>query len=107
MVVREWQRAAFHSICYSRKEENVRNRLIVGLSALLLLRLALPVLAQNNTGIISGRVTDASGAVLQYAQISITHIETMVGSLSATNSDGLFRVPSLLNGAYKVTITAA
>ena len=26
---------------------------------------------------------------------------------SATNSDGLFRVPSLINGPYKVTITAA
>ena len=26
---------------------------------------------------------------------------------SATNSDGLFRVPSLINGPYKVTVTAA
>ena len=83
----------------------MRNRLVVGVAALLLL--ALPVLAQNNTGIISGRVTDPSGAVIPDAQITVTHIETNVDAVSATNSDGLFRVPSLLNGAYKVAITAA
>ena len=69
--------------------------------------LAVPVLAQNNTGIISGRVTDASGAVIPNAQITVTQTETNVDAVSATNSDGLFRVPSLINGPYKVTITAA
>ena len=84
----------------------MRNRLAIGLIALVFL-LAMPVLAQNNTGIISGRVTDPSGAVVPNAQITVTQTETNVDVASATNSDGLFRVPSLINGPYKVTITAA
>jgi len=67
----------------------------------------MPVFAQNNTGIISGRVTDASGAVVPNAQITVTQTETNVDAISATNTDGLFRVPSLINGPYKVTITAS
>ena len=84
----------------------MRNRKAVGLIALFLL-LAMPMLAQNNTGIISGRVTDPSGAVIPNAQITVTQTETNVEVPSATNSDGLFRMPSLINGPYKVTIIAA
>ena len=46
----------------------MRNRLGLGLIALAFL-LAMPVLAQN-TGIISGRVTDPSGAVVQIGRAS-------------------------------------
>jgi hypothetical protein len=67
---------------------------------------ALALLAQNNTGIISGRVTDPSGAVIPNATITVTQIETNVDAASATNSEGLFRVPSLINGPYKVTVVA-
>ena len=37
----------------------------------------------------------------------VTQTETNVDAVSATNSDGLFRVPSLITGPYRVTITAA
>src|SRR5438132_2601389 len=74
---------------------------------LLIFLLATPVLAQTNTGIISGRVTDPSGAVVPNAQITVTQTETNVDAVSATNSDGLFRVPSLINGPYRVTVTAS
>lgn len=84
----------------------MRKRPVIGLAALVLL-LAMPVLAQNNTGIISGRVTDPSGAVVPNAQITVTQTETNVDAVSATNSDGLFRVPSLINGPYRVTVTAS
>jgi len=68
---------------------------------------AASALAQNNTGIISGRVTDATGAVVPNAQITATQTQTGVESLSATNSEGLFRIPSLLDGPYRVTVTAS
>ena len=71
------------------------------------LLVAVPVSAQNNTGIISGRVTDASGAVVPNAQITITQIQTGTDSISSTNSEGMFRVPSLLDGPYRVIIAAA
>ena len=84
----------------------MRNRLTARRIALIL-ALALPVLAQNNTGIISGRITDPSGAVVPNAQIAVVQTETNVESLSESNSEGLFRVPSLLNGPYRLTIIAS
>src|ERR1039457_2980589 len=55
--------------------------------------------AQIDTGVISGRVTDPSGAVVPGAQITVIQSET--------NSDGAYRVPSLRPGPYKVSVTAA
>jgi len=81
-------------------------RFTIGLLPLLLI-LALPASAQNNTGIISGRVTDSSGAVIPEAQVTVTQTATNVDAASVTNSDGLFRVPSLVTGPYRVTVTAA
>jgi hypothetical protein len=88
------------------EQEMRRHRLAIGLVAVVLL-LSIPLLAQNNTGIISGRVTDPSGAVVPNAQIIVTQTEANVDAVSATNSDGLFRVPSLRDGPYRVTITAS
>ena len=53
------------------------------------------MLAQNNTGIISGRITDPTGSVVPGAKITVTETDTNSVSDSVTNSDGLFRVPSL------------
>ena len=82
----------------------MRNRLGIGLIALIVL-LAVPTFAQNS-GIIAGKVTDATGAVVANAQITVVETDTNVENLSATNSDGLFRVPSLRDGPYKVTVSA-
>jgi len=90
----------------SHKENKMRNRLGIGLIALVLL-LAMSVLAQNNTGIISGRIMDQTGALVPNAQITVTQTETGVDSISQSNSEGLYRVPGLRDGPYKVTVTAA
>ncbi|MBZ5585297.1 MAG: TonB-dependent receptor [Acidobacteriia bacterium] len=84
----------------------MRHRLGIGLIALIFL-LAMPVFAQTNTGIISGRITDPTGAVVPNAQITVTQTETNVDAVSETNTDGLFRVPSLITGPYRVTVTAS
>jgi hypothetical protein len=68
--------------------------------------LAMTVFAQTNTGIISGRITDPSGAVIVGASITVVHIETNTESVSTTNADGLYRVPGLRDGAYRMTVTA-
>jgi hypothetical protein len=72
----------------------LHRNLRIALAALVFL-LAVPVFAQNNTGIISGRVTDPTGAVIPNAQITVTQTETNVDAVSATNSDGLFLRPEL------------
>lgn len=63
--------------------------------------------AQIDTGVISGRVTDPSGAVVPSAQVTVIQTETNTESKSETNSDGLYRVPSLRPGPYRVTVTTA
>lgn len=74
---------------------------------ILVFLLAAPVFAQLDTGIISGKVTDPSGAVVPGAQITVTQTNTNIQVTSQSNESGLFRVPSLRPGPYKVTATAA
>jgi len=66
--------------------------------------LAMLAFAQNS-GTISGKVTDPTGAVVPNAQITITQTDTNVENVSQTNADGLFYVPSLRDGPYRVTVT--
>jgi Carboxypeptidase regulatory-like domain len=83
----------------------MRNRK-TGLTVLALL-LAMSVFAQNNTGIISGKITDQTGATVPNAQVTITQTDTGVNSVSQSNSEGIFRVPGLRDGLYRVSVTAA
>ena len=76
-----------------------------GIIALLSL-LAMPLFAQIDTGIISGRITDASGAVVAGAQITVTQTDTNFESASVSNTQGEYRVPSLNPGPYRVTVAA-
>jgi hypothetical protein len=80
-------------------------RLRVGLPALVVLA-AIPIFGQIDTGVISGKVADPTGAVIPNAQITVVQIETNFESTSQTDTDGLYRVPSLRPGPYKVTVTA-
>src|SRR5258708_6823980 len=77
----------------TREKMKMLNRRAIGVSALVVLSAA-AMFAQSNTGIISGRVTDPSGAVVPDAQITVTHTDTNVSANSVSNSDGLFRIPS-------------
>jgi hypothetical protein len=95
----------YFSAAIPSQGERMHNRLAIGLLALLLL-LAMPVFPQSTTGIISGRITDSSGAVVPNAQITVTRTDTNLESVSVSNADGLFRVPSLTTGPYRVAATA-
>ena len=59
--------------------------------------------AQIDTATISGRVTDASGAVVAGATITVVDVDTNFTSDSKTNAEGLYRVPSLRPGPYRLT----
>jgi len=75
--------------------------------AILVLLLTVPAVAQLDMGIISGSVTDTSGAVIPGVQITITQTSTNVQSTTQSNESGLFRVPSLRPGPYRVSASAA
>jgi hypothetical protein len=74
--------------------------------SLLLLVLGLST-AQTITGTVSGTVTDASGAVLSGATVTVLNLGTNQERTATTNASGNFLVPDLAIGKYKVTATAA
>ena len=66
----------------------------------------IPGYSQLDTGTISGRIADSSGAIVPGAQVTVVSALTNFESLTTTNADGLFRVPSLRPGLYRVTVKA-
>lgn len=62
--------------------------------------------AQIGTSTITGRITDSTGAVVPSVAVNIVHSGTNFVSNATTNSEGIFRVPSLPPGRYRVTFEA-
>jgi hypothetical protein len=75
---------------------------LIARSILLTGALGLTVVAQEPTGIISGTVTDPSGAVVPSARITITHHGTGASRVISPNTEGLFSAPALPAGDYEV-----
>jgi hypothetical protein len=69
---------------------------------LLLSLLVGSVAAQQGRGTIFGTVTDASGAVVPGATITITNTATNVETTAVSNDSGYFSVPNLIVGPYSV-----
>jgi hypothetical protein len=63
--------------------------------------------AQTFRGTLLGTVTDATGAVLPGASISVKNMDTGIERTTESNSDGAFTVPELPIGRYSVTATMA
>ena len=79
------------------------------LPALLILTVfLLPAAGQNaSTGAISGVVSDATGAVVSNAQVTVTNIDTGDKRATVSHSNGSFLAPLLAPGKYSVEVTAA
>ncbi len=63
------------------------------------------VLAQSTTATLNGTVTDAAGAVIPDAQISVTNQDTKQELTTRTNGEGSYSVPGLTSGTYQVTVS--
>src|SRR5580704_18512458 len=63
--------------------------------------------AQTITATVNGTVTDPSGAVVANAKVTATNVDTGVATPTTTNKDGIYTIPFLQIGQYKVTIQAA
>ena len=74
---------------------------VLGL-ALGALLVCVPALAQLNLGSISGTVTDASGAVIVGATVTVTDVERGVSRTLTTDTAGQYSAPSLTPGSYSV-----
>ncbi len=60
----------------------------------------------QDTGYISGTVTDSSGAAVAGAQVVITSTTGSATHTTTTNADGAYVVPGLPGGSYDVVVTA-
>jgi outer membrane receptor protein involved in Fe transport len=69
-----------------------------------LISLLMPIVAVAQTAQITGRVTDASQAILVGANVSLVNTETGVRRTVQTNADGYFTVPLLSRGTYRIEV---
>jgi hypothetical protein len=60
--------------------------------------------AQTATGILQGRVVDATSAVVPEAKVAVENESTGVQTSLLTNSEGAFYQSFLLPGNYRVTV---
>jgi hypothetical protein len=77
------------------------------IALLLSLGISTRLKAQAVGATLNGTVTDASGAVVPNATITITNTATGVARTASTNDAGLYSAPNLQPGDYGVTATAA
>src|SRR5882762_5248293 len=67
---------------------------------------AMPAHAQVTNGVFTGTVTDPQGAVVARAEVAITNVGTSATVTVKTNADGLYRVPEVAVGTYRLTVAA-
>lgn len=86
------------------KKSRTTQFLSLGMLMFLILIAPLTLRAQETRGTITGRVRDASNAVVPGAAVRITN--TAMGStvVLTSNDAGLFRAPLLLPGAYQIAV---
>jgi hypothetical protein len=61
------------------------------------------LLAQQETGGLTGQVTDQSGAVIANARVTVTNQGTGVAFAATTSADGFYSAPQLAPGFYSVS----
>ncbi|MDQ2900517.1 MAG: TonB-dependent receptor, partial [Acidobacteriota bacterium] len=65
---------------------------------------AIPLLAQVDTGAVSGVVTDRSGSVVPAAHLRITQVDTNAQTDLDTNESGFYSAPALRPGRYEISV---
>ena len=68
----------------------------------LVLANTLSLFAQNNTARLTGTITDSTGGAIVAAEISVTNTETGIKRDTSSNDSGIYQVPLLQPGTYRV-----
>ena len=63
------------------------------------------VLAQSSNGQVTGLATDTSGAAVEGANVTATNTATGVAYTSTTNGSGVYVLPQLVPGPYKISMS--
>ncbi|HYE13329.1 MAG TPA: carboxypeptidase regulatory-like domain-containing protein [Pyrinomonadaceae bacterium] len=88
-----------------RSQAPVRGALALCLLLALLAGAAAPASAQKSSGQITGSVVDPNGAALPDTAIVVTQVGTNLRREVNTNQDGIYSVPDLPSGTYRITAT--
>jgi hypothetical protein len=79
-------------------------RLFLLITALLTFSLA--AVAQTSRGTVVGTITDANGAVIPGATVTLTNLETTITRTTTTNDEGNYRFDAVDLGNYSVQVSA-
>ncbi len=72
--------------------------------AFLLVCLAAPAYPQGERATITGTVTDATGAIIPGAQVTLRNVATNITTTTESNAAGIYVFPALSPGTYEVTV---
>src|SRR5438552_12650920 len=91
---------------YRTTSENCAStlRVLLCLALLSFLAASQSGFAQSSNGQITGLVTDSSGAAIEGATVSATSNATGVAYNTTSNGSGVYVLPQLVPGPYKVTL---
>src|SRR6266849_275257 len=89
------------SVCQRRCRVRLRQFIVVVFITVLFIR---AVHAQSPNGTISGTVFDQMGKVIAGAEIAVVNDATRVQNFTKTNSDGVYVVPNLPPGSYRLQV---
>src|ERR1700683_399686 len=78
---------------------------LLGTAIVLLLMGTTLLKSQTTTAVISGTVTDTSGAAIPGAKIEVKNVATGISESTTSDNQGRYRVPELLVGDYEVEAT--
>jgi hypothetical protein len=82
------------------------SHVVFALILALCLIVSLPLHAQVTGATISGTITDASGAVIAGAEVSVRNTDTGIIRNTTADSAGFYTAPNLNPGPYEVKVTA-
>ena len=63
--------------------------------------------AQTDFSTIRGAASDQTGAAVANTKITVTEVETNISREAVTTSDGVYEIPYLTPGKYRLTATGA
>jgi hypothetical protein len=81
----------------------MRNMTRFSIALVVLMWVSLASAQNSNSGDIRGTVTDATGAIIQGAKVTVTDVDKGVTTTYVTNSAGLYDTSSIVTDHYTVT----